>query len=87
VQLNLAPASTTTDWDSVFTAFVVYIDADIVRSADQLGSGCDSVEWNVLDYPCNFSQGYLPRYFLLLLICEVLSGARCVSFWIFEFVF
>ena len=69
-----------------FTAFGVSISARIVRSADEPDSGCDSVEWNVLNYPRNFSQGYLPRYFLLLPICEVLSGAGCESFWIFEFV-
>ena len=67
--------------------FVVAISLSIVWSADEPDCGCDSVEWNVLNYPRNFSQGYLPRYFLLLPIYEVLSGAQCVSFWIFEFVF
>ena len=67
-------------------AFGVTIDARIVRSAYQPGFGCDTVEWNALNYPRNFCKGHLPRYFLLQPICEVLSGAQCVPFWIFEFV-
>jgi len=68
------------DSDSVFLAFGVPISTGVVRSAVQAGVGRVSVEWNVLNYPRNFSQVYLPRYFLLLLTCEVLSGVRCVSF-------
>jgi hypothetical protein len=86
VQLDPASAPATTDSDSVLRAFVVSIGLSIVSSADQPGFSCDSVEWNVLNHPRNFSKSYLPRYFLLLLVREVFSGARCVPFWIFEFV-
>lgn len=87
MQLDPTLPPTTTDSDSILTAFGASIYASAVRSADQPGFGFDSVESNALNFSRNFSQGYLPRYFLLLLICEVLSGARCVPFWIFEFVF
>jgi len=56
-------------------AFGVYISASIVWSADEPDFGCDPVECNVLNYPRYPSQGYLPRYILLLLVVRF-SQAR-----------
>lgn len=80
MQLRRGSALAATDSGPAYLSFGVSIGAEIVRSAVQAGLGSVSTERDELNYPRNFSQGYLLQHFLVPLTCEVLSGVRCVSF-------